>query len=865
MSENKDKLTPMFEQYKRIKQNYPDALLFFRMGDFYELFFEDAITASRELQIALTTRGKNGANAAPMCGVPWHASQSYITQLTSKGYSIAICEQIEDPKTKKGLVARAVSHVITPGTIIDENSLNNKNHNYLGAIFCGMHNICAFAWADISTGQWTGLEFKRQSDMWQWVRKLSPSELLLVDGQQLPLNFGQENIRTVYQQPVCFELKRAAERILSAQKVLEINALGLENKPELIRACGAILAYMEQTQLKSPDQLMPFKPLDIGKKLLIDELTERNLEIFTTLNGKKGKGTLRAVLDETITPMGARFMEDMLHHPWKDIKIISQIQSCVAWLHDHDDFRSRLRYLLSEILDIERLMMRICLGRASCRDIFSFKQSLSGLNCIKEFFENTENLPETFFNAVKSIDVPDDCLNFLEYRLVENIQDADGDLGIFKPGWHTELDIQLDLLKNGNEKIENLLNEEKEKTGLSKLKIGYNRVFGFYFEISKAAGVKEIPDYFERKQSLVSTERFTTEKLRNLENDILMASEKRKQLESELFDNLISYLAAQKERILHTADIIAQIDYWQSLAETGRKESWIMPKLDESSNLHIKCGRHPVIESIIGKTNFVPNDFHMDNARKLCLITGPNMAGKSTVLRQVALICLLAQMGSMVPAAKAELGIVDRLFSRVGASDNLAQGQSTFMVEMMETARILRQAGKKSLVILDELGRGTSTYDGMSIAWAVVEDLAAKAGGQIRTIFATHYHELTALEGIIPGLFTMNIAAGEYAANEILFLHKLLYGPSDKSYGIEVARLAGIPNNVVQRARDILKSLEQKKSGQTIRTLVLPGMKKLNENEIIKELCSLNLAELTIEEALAYMQKWQQSVCNNGN
>lgn len=863
MEDNSDKLTPMFAQYRDIKKNYPDALLFFRMGDFYELFFEDAITASRELQITLTSRGKNGGNAAPMCGVPWHASQSYLAQLIDKGYNVAICEQIEDPKSAKGLVARAVTCVVTPGTVLNENNLAAKNHNYLGAIFCGIQNSCAFAWADISTGQWTGIEFRRQADLWQWLAKMAPREVLLVDGQQLPAGFNQEGMRLVHQPVLNFDLRRSTERLLEAQDVKELNALGLEGKPCLTRACGAILAYLEQTQARSPKQLMPFRPLDLGKRLLIDELTERNLEIFTRLNGRKGKGTLRHVLDATITPMGGRMLEEMLRHPWRDLKIIRQIQQCVAWLHADDSRRAALRKSLDAVFDLERLIMRVCLGRSQPRDFFSLRQSIEAIPEIIAQLGSDEDIPTGMAQLKIHIDMLEDCANFLRSALVDEYA---GDEGIFRQGFNAALDKQVELLEHGEQKLQEILEKEKTETGIAKLKLGYNRVFGYYFEAPRSSLAKGLPEHFIRRQTLANAERFSCEELKTLEEELLLASDRRAQLEKEIFDNMREHMASQKERILQTADFLAQLDYWQSLAEVGRRENWTMPMLDDGCEIHIQAGRHPVVESIIGQANFVANDFHMDSQRRLCLLTGPNMAGKSTILRQVAIICLLAQMGGMVPAKEASIGLVDRLFSRVGASDNLAQGQSTFMVEMMETARILRQSGRRSLVILDEIGRGTSTFDGMALAWAVVEDLAGRGQGQLRTIFATHYHELTALEGNIPGLFTMNVSVGSYDSNEILFLHKLLPGPSDKSYGVEVARLAGIPYPVVQRAREILKNLEKDRQKQSVKPILLPGMNKdstkadAGGDAVLREIKSLNLEDISMDRALELLGQWQKKL-----
>lgn len=862
MTDSVEKLTPMLAQYRSIKKEYPDALLFFRMGDFYEMFFEDAATASRELQIALTTRGKEGGNAIPMCGVPWHASQNYLAQLLNKGYNVAICDQIEDPKLSKGLVKRAVTRILTPGTTLDENTLGAKQHNYLGAVFCGMHDNCAFAWADISTGQWSGVEFRKQTDMWQWVGKMNIRELLLVDGQQIPSSVSQEGMRLVHQPPVNFDLRKATDRLLAAQKACELAALGLEGKTALTRACGAILAYLDQTQKRPPDNLAPFQPLDLGRRLLIDEVTERNLEIFTLLNGRKGKGTLREVLDETITPMGGRLLEDMLHHPWRDLKPIRQIQETVAFLHANNAKRACLRDALENVYDLERVIMRICLNRATPRDFLALKQSILALPRCREFArtvgEETE-APATLLAILNNMDDLADCAKLLEDALAEDLPAQAGEGGIFRAGFNAALDKQLDLLEHGERKLQELLEKERAETGITKLKLGFNRLLGYYYEASRSNLGNGLSERFIRRQSLANAERFYSEELKKLEEDIVLASERRKEIENEMFINLREHMAAQKERVLQTADMLAQLDYAQSLAEVGRRDGWVMPELDDSGEIHIEAGRHPVVERVAGKSNFVPNDFHMDGQKRLCLLTGPNMAGKSTILRQVALICMLAQMGSMVPATTAKIGLVDRLFSRVGASDNLSRGQSTFMVEMMETARILRQATKRSLIILDEIGRGTSTFDGMAIAWAVVEDLSGRGQGQLRTIFATHYHELTALEKKIPGVFNMSVAVGAYENNDILFLHRLLPGPADRSYGVEVARLAGVPAPVVQRAREILKNLEENRAKQTVASMELPGLAaKKMEDSLLKSLRKVKLAEITPDSALQLLCQWKK-------
>lgn len=866
MSETPTKLTPMFEQYMRIKADYPDALLFYRMGDFYELFFDDAVTAARELQIALTSRSKDSENPVPMCGVPWHAVQSYVAQLIDKGFHVAICDQTEDPKAAKGLVKRAVTCVITPGTVLEDANLNTKSHNYLGALcYDTGQGRGGFAWADISTGQWSGVEFKRQAELWQWAQKLAPRELLVPEGLELPPHCLLEGVRMVRMPAAHFDHKRATERVLRAQGVQEAGALGLQGKNELMRSCGALLVYLDQTQKRDPDHLMPFKPLDLSRRLLIDEVTERNLEIFTRLNGRKGKGTLRHVLDDTMTPMGGRFLEDMLRHPWRETGPIARIQEAVAFFHDDDNRRAALREALREVYDLERLSTRISLNRGGPRDFIALRNSLAALPKVHNaLITSTDGsyateaqslgheLPQSLYQIVKTWDHLEDCTTLLSAALVDSPPTVITDGGLFKSGYNAELDKLLDLVEHGEQKLQELLEEEQKKTGIAKLKMGYNRVFGYYYEVTRASHSGPMPEHFIRRQTLANAERFTTIQLKELEDELLSAADKRKSLEYKMFQDLREHMARQRERIVHMADLVAQLDYWQSLAQVGRQNNWCRPRLTDSAHLDIREGRHPVVEGMLGSANFVPNNFLLDQKRRLCLLTGPNMAGKSTVLRQVAIICLLAQMGSMVPAAEATLGLVDRLFSRVGASDNLAQGQSTFMVEMMETARILRQATRRSLVILDEIGRGTSTYDGVALAWAVVEDLARRAGGELRTLFATHYHELTALEGRIPGVFTMNIAIREYN-NDILFLHKLVPGPSDRSYGVEVARLAGVPVPVVQRARAILAGLERGREGArkavSAASMSLPGL-DLPKTKADAELPEINAAPPAAEHPL---------------
>ncbi|MDR1660386.1 MAG: DNA mismatch repair protein MutS [Desulfovibrio sp.] len=840
MSDDSAKTTPMFAQYRRIKAEHPDALLFYRMGDFYELFFDDALTAAKELQITLTARNKNAPDPVPMCGVPWHSAQGYIAELVNKGYSVAICDQTEEPRLAKGLVQRAVTRVITPGTVLEDDILDAKHHNYLAALCENAHDgHCGLVYADVSTGQCTGIGFKRQADLWQWVQKLTPKELLLPEHHALPPQCKFEGIRLLRLPSRDFDLKRATERVLETQGVRHPNILDLQGKDTLMRAYGALLRYLDTTQMGATDHLNSMEILNLSRRLIIDEATGANLEIFTRLNGRKGKGTLRHLLDETVTPMGSRLLEDMLHHPWREIGPILRIQDAVAYLCANDDVRAAARALLKKIGDLERICARISLNRSTPHDFITLRASLAALPDLYAIVakpattageagnETNVPLPEALRHLADNSDPLEDCTKFLYSALVENPATVITEGGLFKAGYHADLDALLDLIEHGGEKLQAMLEDEQRSTGVSKLKIGYNRVFGYYYELYRSADMPVLPDRFIRRQTLANAERYTTEELKKLEAEILSATERRNGLEYKLFQDLREHMARQRERILHAADCVAQLDYWQGLAETGRKNRWSRPALADDTGLDIREGRHPVVESIVGGAVFVPNSFSLDHKRRLCLLTGPNMAGKSTILRQVALICLLAQIGSLVPAEQATIGIVDRLFSRVGASDNLTENQSTFMVEMMETARILRQAGRRSLIILDEIGRGTSTFDGVALAWAVVEDLTKTGNLSPRTLFATHYHELTALEGVIPHVFTMNVAIREYN-NDIVFLHRLVPGPSDRSYGIEVARLAGVPAPVVQRAKIILARLERGRSQnhKTVAALAmaLPGL-----------------------------------------
>lgn len=876
----------MFKQYLEIKEDYPDSLLFFRMGDFYELFFEDAEIAARELQIALTCRNPNSEHKVPMCGVPHHAAKNYISQLVDKGFTITVCDQIEDPKQAKGLVKRAVTQVYTPGTVIDDDTLSAKANNYLAAVLWDeAKNAGGIAWVDFSTGQWSGLQSKNENDLWQWALKVNPKELILPQGKAIPPQYGEIDARiTPAPSAGFFNLKSAGDSILEVQNVADLAALDLEDKPQLTQACGALLAYLRQTQMQEFTHLGEFKPLNLTKHMILDEVTERNLEIFRRLDGRKGKGTLLAVMDKTITPMGGRLLASRLKQPWRDMGPIEQNQRAVSFFFEDDSLRARIRELLDTVYDLERLSTRVVLGRANPKDFIGLRQSLKTLPPVQEFLlkaarkadEDTITMAPALRTIVSKWDNMKDVEEMLDKALVDNPPPVITEGGLFKTGFNAELDELIQLTEHGESTLTDLLEQEKKNNDLPKLKLGFNKVFGYYFELSKAFK-GQVPDYFERRQTLVNSERYITPELKTLEEKLLSASEKRKTLEYSMFQKVRDEVAKNRTRFMFMADAVAAIDFWQGLAEAARVNRWVCPEIHAGMEVSIEEGRHPVVEAVQGSANYIPNSLTIDEKRRILLITGPNMAGKSTVLRKVAIMGIMAQIGSYIPAYKGRIGLMDRVFSRVGASDNLAQGQSTFMVEMMETARILRQASMRSLVILDEIGRGTSTFDGLALAWAVVEELSRRARGGIRTLFATHYHELTSLEGVIDGLRNFNIAVREWKG-DILFLRRLVPGPADKSYGIEVARLAGVPKPVVVRAREILAELEEKsRDGSSEHAprssavqSILPGMLcsgNENKNEappedhaIVKELRDLDVNGLSPIEALTLLNQWKKSL-----
>jgi DNA mismatch repair protein MutS len=869
------KLTPMMEQYLRVKEEHPDTLVFFRMGDFFELFFEDAETAARELQIALTSRNPGAENPVPMCGMPHHAIDEYLRQLLDKGYKVALCDQVEDPKQAKGLVRREVTRVLTPGTVVEDINLDAKGHNFLGALYWDEGHGGGLAWVDFSTGAWSGLQTRSQAVLWQWLQKMNPRELLLTDAQALPRDMeGWQPRVSRFPEKSYFDGRAAEDRILRAQGVPSLATLDLDDKPALTRCCGALLTYLELTQKRDLGHLAPFAPLDLSATLLLDEVTERNLELFRTMDGGKGRGTLWHVLDQTQTPMGGRLLATRLHQPFKDLSSILPVQELVAFLFEGDDAREALRRALDKVYDLERLCTRIVVNRSTPKDFGALCASLAELPRLRRDMEGLAPLPPLLARLLRDWDDLDDVHGLLSRALADSLPTVITEGGLFRQGYDRTLDELMELTDHGEAALTAMLERERAACALPKLKLGFTKVFGYYFELSRAAGAAEPPAHFIRRQTLVNAERYITEELKVLEDRLMSASDRRKAREYELFLALRDEVAGHRARFMSMARVLAELDFAQGLAHAARRWEWSRPELHEGLDISIRAGRHPVVEAVQGRSNYIPNDLSMGDESRVLLITGPNMAGKSTVLRQAALICILAQMGSFVPAASARLGLCDRIFSRVGASDNLAMGQSTFMVEMTETARILRQAGKRSLVILDEIGRGTSTFDGLSLAWAVAEELARRQGG-VRTLFATHYHELTVLEERLPGVRNYNIAIKEWKG-DIVFLRRMVPGPADRSYGIEVARLAGVPAPLVARAKEVLTALERHAPGGAKRREVisrqvgLPGLARpaqpnaeaAGEHPVLAALQSLNVNELSPLDALTLLHQWKAMAGN---
>ena len=810
MEVNMSQLSPMMRHYMETKKQYPDCILFYRLGDFYEMFFEDAQTASRELEITLTGKECGLSERAPMCGVPFHAVDSYLNKLVQKGYKVAIAEQMEDPKLAKGLVKREVIRVVTPGTITSAQALDETKNNYLMGIVCtdGRYGV---ATADISTGDFLVTEVETERELFDEINKFSPSEIICnnafyMSGVDLEELKNRYHVAVSALEPRFFG-EEACRKILKEHfRVGALNGLGLEELGTGIIAAGAVMQYMYETQKSTLEHITTIQPYSTGQFMILDTSTRRNLELVETLREKNKRGTLLWVLDKTKTAMGARLLRNWIEQPLIRKEAITARQDAVEELNMSYISREEIREYLNPVYDLERLIGRISYKTANPRDLIAFCGSLEMLPFIRNIL--TEFCSTLLKEAAADLDPLEDLFDLIRRAIVEEPPITLREGGIIREGFNSQADELRKAKTDGKSWLAELEAKERDKTGIKNLKVKFNKVFGYYFEVTNS--FKDmVPDYFVRKQTLTNAERYTTEELKHLEEVILGAEDKLVSLEYDLFCQVRDEIASQVVRIQKTARAIALIDVFCSLSLVASRQNYVKPSINERGVISIKNGRHPVVEQMMRDDLFVANDTELDNGKnRVSIITGPNMAGKSTYMRQVALIVLMAQLGSFVPAQEANIGICDRIFTRVGASDDLASGQSTFMVEMTDVANILRNATKKSLLILDEIGRGTSTFDGLSIAWAVVEHVSNTRLLGAKTLFATHYHELTELEGTIAGVKNYCIAVKEQG-DDIVFLRKIVRGGADKSYGIQVAKLAGVPDSVIARAKEIAQELSE--------------------------------------------------------
>jgi DNA mismatch repair protein MutS len=803
-------LTPMMQQYMEIKNQYKDCILFYRLGDFYEMFFEDAITCSKELEITLTGKNCGQEERAPMCGIPYHAVEGYLSKMISRGYRVAICEQVEDPKAAKGIVKREVIRIVTPGTNLNTQALDESKNNYLMGI---VHTVNAYgiATVDVTTGDFYVTEVDTDRKLLDEINKFNPSEIIcnstfMVSGVDISDLKNRLMISVSDLEPWYFDDDLCIKALQEHFKVSSLAGLGLKDYTIGVIAAGAVMQYLTETQKSSLSHLTRLTPYITSKYMLLDSSTRRNLELVETLREKQKRGSLLWVLDKTKTAMGARLLRNYVEQPLIDKIEINDRLDAIEELNNSVITREEIREYLNPIYDLERLISRISYKSAGPRDLIAFKSSLSMLPPIKYLLENaTCNLLKDIH---LSLDTLSDIHTLIEQSIVEEPPLAVKEGGIIKDGFHEEVDKLRKAKTEGKTWLAELESKEKEKTGIKNLKIKFNRVFGYYLEVTNSYQDLVPPEWI-RKQTLANAERYTTPELKELEDVILGAEDKLFTLEYNLFSDIRDQIAAEVHRIQQTAKAIAKIDVFASFALVAERNSFVRPTMNEDGIIDIKEGRHPVVEQMISNNMFVANDTYLNNRdNRISIITGPNMAGKSTYMRQTALIVLMAQIGCFVPASTADIGIVDRIFTRVGASDDLASGQSTFMVEMTEVANILRNATKNSLLILDEIGRGTSTFDGLSIAWAVGEHISNPKLLGAKTLFATHYHELTELEGKLDSVNNYCIAVKENG-EDIIFLRKIVKGGADKSYGIQVAKLAGVPDSVLKRAHEIVDELSK--------------------------------------------------------
>lgn len=877
-------LTPMMKQYMQTKEEYKDCILFYRLGDFYEMFFDDALTASKELEITLTGKNCGLEERAPMCGIPYHAVDSYLNRLVSKGYKVAICEQVEDPKTAKGIVKREVIRVVTPGTNLDTQGLDETKNNYIMCIVY-MADRYGLSVADVTTGEYLVTELDSQTKLMDELYKFMPSEIVCneafymsgldLDDLKNRLHMAIYSLETWY-----FDDALCRETLQEHFKVASLEGIGLSDYECGMIASGALLKYLEETQKNSLSHMSRLTRYATGNYMVLDSATRRNLELVETLREKQKRGSLLWVLDKTKTAMGARTLRKYVEQPLIDKESIVKRLDAVAELKDNAICREEIREYLNPVYDLERLVGKITYQSANPRDLIAFQSSLSMLPSVKCILKDMES--DLLKEIYEELDPLEELCDLVGRAIQEEPPLAMKEGGIIKDGYNEEVDRLRKAKSEGKNWLADLETKEREKTGIKNLRIRYNKVFGYYLEVTNS--FKDlVPDYYTRKQTLANAERYIIPELKELEDTILGAEDKLCALEYELYCEVRNTIAAELTRIQRTAKAVAKLDVIASLALVAERNNYVRPKINEKGVIDIRDGRHPVVEKMIPNDMFIANDTYLDDKKqRISIITGPNMAGKSTYMRQAALIVLMAQLGSFVPASSANIGLVDRIFTRVGASDDLASGQSTFMVEMNEVANILRNATSKSLLILDEIGRGTSTFDGLSIAWAVVEYISNSKLLGAKTLFATHYHELTELEGKISNVNNYCIAVKE-KGDDIVFLRKIVKGGADKSYGIQVAKLAGVPDPVINRAKEIVEELVTADITGKVKDIAVQGsetkkktQKKLDEvdltqfslfdtvkdDDVLNELKELDISHMTPMDAMNKLYQLQNKLRN---
>ncbi|MCC2865286.1 DNA mismatch repair protein MutS [Hominibacterium faecale] len=863
-------LSPMMQQYIKIKQDYEDCILFFRLGDFYEMFYEDAKTASRELELTLTGKNCGQEERAPMCGVPFHSADTYIARLVEKGYKVAICEQTEDPSQAKGIVKREVIRIVTPGTVISQTMLKETENNYIASVF-NMGEKTGLAYCDVSTGEIYGTELPRDNafeTLLNELVKIRAREILINEDHLLDLD-EMKLVTEAYFNPLgndYYNDRAVSDAVLRQFKVKALLGLGLEENTAVVRALGAMLLYLHETQKNSLEHISWLHLYEMGTHMCLDKATIKNLELTETLFEKKIQGSLLGVLDKTSTAMGSRKLKQWIKEPLNNAHDINLRLEAVEVLTDDLLMRNNIRESLKQIYDFERLAGRIACGSANGKDLIALRNSCFVLPDIKNDLSGCGS--RLLSELEQEIDDLKPVYALIDRAIVEEPPFAIKEGGMIKEGYSKELDELKFSIKDAQNWIAQLESTERERTGIKNLKVGFNKVFGYFLEVTKSY-YEMIPDNYVRKQTLANCERFITPELKEMESLVLNAEVKINQMEYELFTQVRGEIQRHIRQIQKTSAAVSSLDVLTAFSLVGQQNNYIRPVVDESDTIEIEKGRHPVIEQTIRDGIFVSNDTYLDRDRdSLLLITGPNMAGKSTYMRQTALIVLLAQSGCFVPADSAHIGIVDRIFTRIGASDNLAQGQSTFFVEMSELAYILNSATEKSLIILDEIGRGTSTYDGLSIAWAAAEYLC-KTKRQVRTLFATHYHEMTTLEGYMKGLRNLNVDVAEENGN-VVFLHKIIEGSASRSYGIQVAKLAGVPSLLLERAADKLKELEEGRpisensSGAEEPSVMAEEEQQISffgfaPNPVVERLKSLDLMNLTPSEAFKILEQLKEA------